>query len=102
MKGEIQKKIDVKSGKIVYCKSTNYSEPHRIEYAVTNENNKIEKILKFNMQDDYSFSGYIFGDEETRTIEFQIDKQNPLYIPIINFLGNEKQFELQDDESRNK
>jgi len=102
MKDKIQKKIDVNGGKIFYCKSIGYSESHRIEYAVTNENNKVEKILKFNMWDDYSFSGYIFGDEETRTIEFEIDKQNPLYSPIIKFLGNEKQLEIQDDESRNK
>lgn len=102
MSNNIKKVVDIKNGKIFYCKSTGYSESHRIEYFVINKNNKVEKILKFNMWDDYSFSGYIFGNEETRTIEFEIDKQNPLYIPIIKFLGNEKQLEIQDDESRNK
>jgi len=103
MKDEnFKKEINVSNGKIIYKKTDGYSILHSIQYGVIDENKKLEKILRFNMWDDFSFSAYLFEGEEERVIEFEIDKQNPLYTPIINFLGKETQFLLEDDESRNK
>ena len=46
MSNNIKKVVDIKNGRIFYCKSTGYSESYRIEYFVINKNNKVEKILK--------------------------------------------------------
>ena len=102
MKKELNKEINVSNGKIIYKKTEGYSVSHSIQYGIIDENKKLKKILKLNMWDDFSFSGYLFEGEEEHVIEFEIDKQNPLYTPLINFLGKETQFLLEDDESRNK
>lgn len=97
---EILKKINIKDGKIVYTQTTGYSTFVGIQYAVFNEKRNIEKILKFNMWDDFSFSGFPMDENyNEKTLEFQIDKDNLLFEPILKFLDDKKEFLLDDDES---
>lgn len=103
--GKTSKKIDVKDGYIVYNKVRAYVEGTYINYRILNENRKVEKVLSFNMWDDFSFSGTIYNEEkldkidEMKELEFVIDKENLMYNPLKQLLGEEKQFLLDDDNS---
>ncbi len=96
----MEKIIDTKNGKIVYQKLKNgYITFFKITYIIFNEENKPEKRLQFSMWDDFQFEGapkeYDLFDLER--MDFCIEKENILYEPIKRFLGEDKEFLLDDD-----
>lgn len=96
----IEKRIDTKNGKIIYQKLPNgYITFFKITYINFNKDNNPEKRLQFSMWDDFQFEGapkeYDLLDLEK--IDFDIEKENILYEPIKRFLGEDKEFILDDD-----
>ena len=96
----MEKRIDVKDGIIIYQKIPNgYITFFKIVYIKCDEENKPEKRLQFSMWDDFQFQGdpgkYELFDLEK--IDFDIEKENILYGPIKRFLGEDKEFILDDD-----
>ena len=97
---KIEKRIDTKNGKIIYQKLPNgYITFFKITYINFNKENNPEKRLQFSMWDDFQFEGapreYNLLDLEK--IHFDIEKENILYEPIKIFLGEDKEFILDDD-----
>jgi hypothetical protein len=98
MNEEIKKKINVNNGKI-----SSYTDSRFIQIQYTVLEKQEKKILRFNMWDDFSFSGFQIGmNYNERKLEFEINNENPLYEPLLKFLNNEKEILIDDDESRNK
>lgn len=100
MEKGIEKRIDTKNGKIIYQKLPNgYITFFKITYINFNKENNPEKRLQFSMWDDFQFEGapkeYNLLDLEK--IDFDIEKENILYEPIKRFLGEDKEFILDDD-----
>lgn len=96
----MEKRIDTKNGKIIYQKIPNgYITFFKIAYIKCDEENNPEKRLQFSMWDDFQFEGspktYELFDLEK--IDFNIEKENILYEPIKRFLGEDKEFILDDD-----
>lgn len=97
----IDKKVDVKHGKLVYCEDEVHVTFYGITYFVEDKEGNLEKSIKFNMWDDFSFSGYIKNkSEENNSLEFEIEKDNIIYNAMNKFLGKEQQITIEDDGSR--
>ena len=100
MENGIFKRIDTKDGKIIYQKNPNgYITFFSITYLKLNKENKPEKRLKFSMWDDFQFEGEPkeFNLLDLEKIEFDIEKDNPLFESIKRFLDEDKEFVLDDD-----
>lgn len=96
----INKVVDIKNGKIIYQKIPNgYITFFKITYIKCDEENNPEKRLQFSMWDDFQFEGAPKEYElfELEKIDFDIEKENILYGPIKRFLGEDKEFVLDDD-----
>ena len=100
MTNRIEKVVDIKNGKIIFRKVPNgYITFFQITYIKVDEENNAKKRLQFSMWDDFQFEGapreYELFDLEK--IDFDIEKENILYGPIKRFLGEDKEFILDDD-----
>lgn len=102
MGNRIEKTIDIKNGKIMCRESEGYTISTSFRYFVLDENGKPMKNFDFNMWDDFSFAANkrnLHLEENLKKIEFVIEKENPMYIPIKNFLNGEESFILDDDDT---
>lgn len=99
---EVYKKIELPKGLLKYSEIYNGFIPFfTIQYAKFNEEKEIEKSLKFSMWDDFQFEAFPKDIEEleAETIDFEIEKNNPLYAILKRFLNNNKEFILDDDNT---
>ncbi len=55
------------------------------------------KNIRFSLWDDISFSAYT--KEETDTLEFTFDINDPLYFCFNRFLGSDKEIYIEDDDT---
>lgn len=102
MANRIEKVIDTKNGKIMYRESDCYSISTSFRYFVLDEKGKPLKNFDFNMWDDFSFAANkrnLHLEQDLTEIEFIIEKENPMYIPIKKFLRGEESFILDDDDT---
>lgn len=100
MEKGIEKTIDVKNGKIIYQRIPNgYITFFKIIYIKFDKESKPEKKLQFSMWDDFQFDGKPkeYNQLDLEKIDFDIEKENILYGPIKRFLGDNKEFILDDD-----
>ena len=95
---KVRRKIKVSDGYVIYAKDKGYAgDVIEASYAVVDEENKdVKKIISFNMWDDFSFSAWGSGEE---SIDFTIDKENPLYNPLKKFLNKDGSILIDDDDT---
>lgn len=100
-KRNIDKMVDIKNGKLRYSETEAHVTFYTITYFIEDGEGKLKKSIKFNMWDDFSFSGYIKNDSnENNSLEFEIEEDNIIYNSINNFLGKDTEISIEDDESR--
>lgn len=100
-KRNIDKKITVKNGKLRYSETEGYVTFYTITYFIEDGEGNLKKSIKFNMWDDFSFSGYIKKDSnENNSLEFEIEEDNNIYHSISNFLRKDTEISIEDDENR--
>lgn len=102
MANRIEKEINIKNGRIIVKEFENYSISTSFRYFVLDENGKLLKNFDFNMWDDFSFAANkrdLNLDEDLKEIDFAVEKENPMYIPIKKFLNGEESFILDDDDT---
>ena len=61
----------------------------------------LEKIIKFEMGDDFAFEGYSYDiyRREVQNISFDFNVDDPLYIPISTLLMGNNQLIIDDDKT---
>lgn len=102
MENRIEKVINIKNGKIICRETDGYSISTSFRFFVLDENGKPLKNFDFNMWDDFSFAANkrnLNLEKDLKEIEFVIEKENPMYIPIKKFLRDEESFLLDDDDT---
>lgn len=94
--------IEKGKGKIIYIRNKGYTLFRGIIYGVLNDEGDLIKTISFNMWDDFSFSADTLDYEEYKkdNLKFKIEKENPLYKPLKDFLGEDKEFLLDDDTTK--
>lgn len=72
-------------------------EKGKLECAVLNDKEEIIKTLDFGIEGCYDFTFYAMNfEEETKTLVFEIDENNPLYSPLLNLI-EDRQLLIDDD-----
>lgn len=102
MENRIEKVINIKNGKIICRETDGYSISTSFRFFVLDENGKPLKNFDFNMWDDFSFAANkrnLNLEKDLKEIEFVIEKENPMYLPIKKFLRDEESFLLDDDDT---
>lgn len=102
---DFEKRINTKNGLLIYTVKNEYSCHHRISYIeFIDKENRVIKQLSFCMWDDFCFYARKTDEKfdennKLEDIEFDIDKDNPLYTPLKKFLKEDEIFCLDDDDT---
>jgi len=93
--------IELNDGnKIIVDKvSTNVYDKFSLSKAYL-KNNDLLKTFDISINDDMSFYAYSEDMNETGKIEFEFDINDPIYFCLNRLLGNDKEFIIDDDDSR--
>jgi len=86
--------------KFIYNDYAFLYEKGRLECAVLNENKDIIKTMDFAIEGCFDFIFHAMNfSEETNLLTFEIDRENPIYIPLVKLINNDKLL-IDDDLTR--
>ena len=103
-------KLGLRGGKVTYAENTDVDDQRysqrKVTYSVIDKYHQMKKSVIFEMDDNFRFSAVNFEKrnieeiQKTKKLGIKIKDDNPMFMPLKNFLRGEKSFTLYDNFSQ--